>query len=147
MARVKIIFPKQAPLFTATIPIRITDINYGNHVGNDALLSIVHESRMQLLTTWGFSEMNAGGTGLIMADVMIAYKNESFYGDILSVSLYCDECTTLSFDLLYHIATSRNGKQIDIAHVKTGMICFDYATRKIAPMQEALKQNLKVVEN
>lgn len=147
MARVKIIFPNQAPLFTCTVPIRITDVNYGNHVGNDALLSIVHEARMQLLTSWGFSEMDAGGTGLIMADVMIAYKNESFYGDVLEVAVFSDAITAVSFDLLYRITTRRNEKQKIIAEVKTGMICFDYTARKITAMQEPLKQKLKVVGN
>ncbi len=147
MARVKIIFPNQAALFQCSVPVRITDVNYGNHLGNDALLSIIHEARMQLLASWNFSEMNAGGSSLIMADVMIAYKNESFYGDILEVAIYADELSSRSFDLLYHISTTRNNVKLDIAHAKTGMICFDYNNRKVAIMQDALKQKLDPKQN
>lgn len=143
MSRVKIQFPDYNPLSTVSIPVRIGDINYGNHVGNDAILSVIHEARMQMLNTNGYSEMNAGGNSMIMADVMIAYKAESFYGDILYVAVYADEITATSFSLLYRITTIRNDRPIDIAHAKTGMVCFDYKKRKIAPMTEDLGNFLK----
>lgn len=142
MGRVKIKFPEQKPLFTATIPVRIGDINYGGHVGNDAVLSIVHEARMQMLSASGYSEMNAAGNAMIMADVMIAYKGEAFYGDVLSVSLYAEELSGVSFDLLYHITCKRNNELKQIAHCKTGMVCFNYKTRKTEPMTDELQRFL-----
>lgn len=146
MSRVKIKFPEHKPLFRCSIPVRIGDINYGNHLGNDAVLSIIHESRVQMLTHWGFTELNAGGNSLIMGDVMVAYKGESFYGDILDIAIYAEEITERSFDLLYHITTLRNGNTIQIAHGKTGMVCFDYEERKIASMTTMLKTKLEGVE-
>jgi acyl-CoA thioesterase FadM len=142
MARVKITFPASNPLFTCRIPVRITDINYGNHLGNDAVLSMLHEARMQLLSQWGYTELEAGGTSLIMGDVMIAYKSEAFYGEILSIDLYCVEMTDRSFDLLYKLTTLRDGIAKDVAHAKTGMVCFDYKTRKISPLTDSLKTRL-----
>lgn len=139
MSRVKIKFPDNNPLFQTKVVVRISDINYGNHLGNDSVLSIVHESRVRMLQSWGFTELDVGGCGIIMSDVMIAYKNEAFYGDELSISVFVDDITTVSFDLLYHIGTIRNDKQIDIAHAKTGIVCFDYKTRKVAPISDELK--------
>ncbi len=139
MARVKIKFPDTKELYIATIPVRIGDINYGNHVGNDAILSIVHEARMLILKAYGYTELNAAGTSLIMADVMIAYKGEAFYGDTLTVKIYAEELGTVSFDLLYHITTMRNGVVKDIAHCKTGMACFNYDTRKTAAITDDLR--------
>ena len=46
MARVKLELPAQFN-FRTNIPIRIQDLNYGNHVGNDAILSIMHEARLR----------------------------------------------------------------------------------------------------
>jgi YbgC/YbaW family acyl-CoA thioester hydrolase len=143
MGRVKLQFPAYNPLFTATIPVRIGDINYGNHVGNDSILSIIHEARMLMLRHHGYSEMNAAGNAMIMADVMIAYKGESFYGDTLIVKVFAEEITASTFNLLYHISVVRDGKTSDIAHAKTGMVCFDYATRKIVAMTAELKQFLE----
>jgi len=145
MSRVKIKFPTEKPLFNAVVPVRIGDVNYGGHVGNDAVLSIIHEARMQMLTAFGLSEMDAGGVGLIMADVAIAYKGESFYKDILDVVIYANELTGTSFDLLYHITTNRNGEVMQVAHAKTGMVCFDYKTRKIAALPDGLKSILETV--
>jgi len=41
MTRIKIQLPASF-LFAATIPIRITDINYGGHVGNDTVNSFIN---------------------------------------------------------------------------------------------------------
>ena len=141
--RVKIAFPKSSPLTVLRISVRIGDINYGGHVGNDALLSLIHEARMQWLAAAGLTELQTGGHGLIMADVMIAYCGESFYGDVLEVALFADELSAKSFDLLYRITTQRGGAERLIAEAKTGMICFDYDARKIVQMSEALRQLLK----
>ena len=143
MGRVKLKFPAENPLYTATISVRIGDINYGNHVGNDAILSIIHEARMQMLRHSGYDEMNAAGNSLIMADVMIAYKGESFYGDVLTVDVYAEELTSVSFDLLYRISTQRGGVITQIAHAKTGMVCFDYHMRKVATMTDGLRAFLE----
>jgi acyl-CoA thioester hydrolase len=137
--RVKIEFPGKKPLFQVQIPVRIGDINYGNHVGNDSVLSIIHDARMQALASMGVTELDIDGHGLIMADVMIAYRGEAFYGDVLEIALYATEVTDKTFDLLYHVRTTRNGKQIDIAHAKTGMVCMDYTTRKVVPCSESFK--------
>ncbi|MEO9210776.1 MAG: thioesterase family protein, partial [Ginsengibacter sp.] len=76
MARIKLELPQKS-IATVSIPVRITDINYGNHVGNDALVSILHESRMLFLKQHGFTELNAGGNALILNELVVLYKNES----------------------------------------------------------------------
>ena len=143
MGRVKLKIPTEKPLFSTNIVVRIGDINYGGHLGNDALLSILHEARMQFLQNFGFTELNAGGNSLIMADVMIAYKGESFYGDVLKINVYIEEITSKSFDILYFVSTVQNGLTKEIAHAKTGMVCFDYTTRKIVYMMLDLRKVLE----
>lgn len=146
MARVKLNFPASQPLARLRIPVRITDINYGNHLGNDAMLSILHEARVQLLLQWGLTEMNVGGAGLIMADVMIAYRQEAFYGDVLDIAVYADEISTSSFALLYAVTTLRGAQTVVIAQAKTGMVCYDYALRKIVAIPPELKSRLGKME-
>lgn len=139
MPRVQIDIPKASPLSILRIPVRITDINYGNHLGNDAMVSIIHEARVQFLQQHGFTEINAGGTGLIMNDLAVSFKNESFYGDELEVEIYSDEISKVSFQLIYHIDTRREGKDITIAVARTTMVCFNYDTRKVSSLPDALK--------
>lgn len=143
MTRVKIKFPDEKPLFFTTIPLRISDINYGNHLGNDSVLSIIHEARMQLLARWGYDELHCAGVALIMADVMIAYKAEAFYGDVLHAEVYATGLEERSFDLLYRLYREQDGKVIEVAHAKTGMVIFDYEARKITAMPPELKKRLE----
>ena len=131
MARVKLSFPNHNPIFSIEIPIRITDLNYGNHLGNDSLLSILHEARANWLRKLDLSELDIGGCGLIMADVMIAYKNEGYYGDTLTIDIFADEITAKSFALYYRVNTLRNDTDMLIGEAKTGMVCYDYSLKKI----------------
>ena len=78
MARVKVSLPSKFS-FTTNIPVRITDLNYGEHVGNDSVLSIIHEARMQFLRYYGYTEMQFDGVSMIMSDVAIEFRNELFY--------------------------------------------------------------------
>ena len=135
MARIKLLIPDKK-IFSVRIPVRITDINYGNHVGNDALVSIIHEARMQWLASGKFSEMNIGGPGLIMSDLAVEYKAESFYGDILSINIAVGEVQKKSFEVYYEITAERPSKDVVIAKAKSGMVCYDYGAKKVTAMPE-----------
>ena len=135
MARIKINIPEKI-IASVIIPVRITDINYGNHMGNDALVGIIHEARVQWLSQLGYTELNIEGTGLIMSDLAVEYKNESFYGDQLKVSMYIGELTAVSFELFYAIVNQGNKL---IAKAKTGMVCYNYAAKKVATVPEKLR--------
>ena len=119
--------------FQTEIPVRITDINYGNHLGNDAILSMMHEARVQFLQNLGCKELEFEGVGLIMSDTAIIYKGEGFYGDVLTVKVTAEDLSKYGFDLFY-LFTNQHGKEI--ARAKTGMVCFNYATRKLASLPE-----------
>ncbi|MFY7839852.1 MAG: acyl-CoA thioesterase [Lacibacter sp.] len=138
MSRIKIAFPETVS-FTAAIPIRITDLNYGNHVGNDAVLSIIHEARMQLLSQHGYSELNCAGVGLIMSDVGIEFKKEIFYGDVLTIEIAAVNFSSVGFDLYYRL---RNKETIVVALAKTGMVCYNYGVKKIATVPVEVKAKL-----
>jgi acyl-CoA thioester hydrolase len=133
MARIKLNLPTTFT-FSTMIPIRITDINYGNHVGNDAVLSILHEARMQFLNSLGYTEMQFAGVGMIMSDVGIEFKAEAFYGDVMKVYVTASELSKVGFDLYYKLV--KGNEEIIVATAKTGMICFDYTKRKVAKLPE-----------
>ena len=80
MARIKIDLPANT-IARVKLKVRIGDINYGNHVGNDSFVSFIHEARIQWLQQNNFSEMDINGTGLIMADLAIEFKKEAHYGE------------------------------------------------------------------
>lgn len=142
MARVKINFPEKKSAFSTQIPVLIQHVNYGGHLGNDAILSIVHEARLRFLQHLGCSEADAFGTGLIMTDAVVVYKGEGFQGDVLDVSVVAHELSSRGFELYYRLTCNRDGVEKNIAEVKTGMLCFDYANRKPLLMPEMLRKKL-----
>ena len=138
MARIKIDIPDKI-IGTFLIPIRIADINYGNHVGNDAFVSIIHEARMQWLQHYGYTELKIEGAGLIMSDLALEFKNESFYGDVVEVRLGAGEISRVSFELYYQLFAKRNNENILLANAKTGMVCYNYDAKKVAAIPEKLR--------
>lgn len=124
--------------FSTVINIRISDINYGNHVGNDAVLSLIHEARVQFLAAHGFTELNCGGVGLIMSDAGIEFKKEIFYGDLVTACVTAVNFSTIGFELYYQLET--NGKAAVLA--KTAMVSYDYQKKKIAQVPEIVKEKL-----
>ena len=138
MARIRIEIPEKS-IASVNIPVRITDINYGNHVGNNALVEIIHEARVQFLAHHHFTELDAGGTALIMNELLVEFKNESFYKDVLEVTIFTGEISKKSFELFYLISVLRDDKTIIIAHAKTGMVCYNYQERKVDTLPEKLR--------
>ncbi|GGK61890.1 acyl-CoA thioesterase [Rufibacter glacialis] len=139
MARIKIDLPAHFS-YQTELPIRITDLNYGGHLGNDALLSLLHEARVQFLKQHGYSELDVAGAGVIMSDVGIVYKGEGFYGDVLTVQVQATEFSKYGFDLVY-LLLNQNGKEI--AQAKTGMLCFDYQQRKLRTIPAEARERLE----
>ena len=62
MPSVKIELPA-AWSFRTELPVRITDLNYGGHVGNDALLAMIQEARVRWLGQFGWTEKLDERTG------------------------------------------------------------------------------------
>jgi acyl-CoA thioesterase FadM len=141
MARIKIELPQKLS-FTTTIPVRITDLNYGGHVGNDAILSLLHEARVQFLKNVGFQELNCAGVGLIMSDVAIEFKREIFYGDQLIASVGTGDFTRAGFDIFYRLDIANTSEMQVAVIAKTGMVCYDYTLKKITAVPASVKEKL-----
>jgi YbgC/YbaW family acyl-CoA thioester hydrolase len=141
MPRLKIKLPTLFS-FSTKIPLRITDLNYGGHVGNDTVLTLIHEARMQFLKNAGYSELDFAGVGMIMSDVMIEFKNELFYGDVLIASVTAGEFSKVGFDLFYKLEKAQNDTTILVATAKTGMVCYDYQKKKVVSVPEEAKTKL-----
>ena len=139
MPRIKIELPEKFT-FSTDIEVRITDINYGGHVGNDRLLSIIHEARVRFLNSFGYSELDCGGAGLIMSDAGIEFKNELFYGETVIASVTAGSISKVAFDIFYKLEKKKGDSPVLIALAKTGMVCYDYRGKKIIPVPEDVKE-------
>ncbi len=124
--------------FSTEMSVRITDINYGGHLGNDKILSLIHEARVRFFNKFGFTELDVDGAGTIMVDATIIYKAEAFYGDSITIEVAAGNFHKLGCDFFYRLTNSENGKEV--ARAKTGLVFFDYEKRKMIPMPEKFKE-------
>ena len=125
--------------FDCAQTVRVTDLNYGGHLAHDRLLSLLHEARVAFLAAQGWSEPDCGGVALILGDAVIVYQGEAFAGDSLRIEVGVVETSRAGFRLAYRV--KRAGAPIALA--ETGLVGFDYATRRVAPLPAAVRDTLE----
>lgn len=141
MGKIKLELPEKFDFHTE-IPVRITDLNYGGHLGNDAVLTLIHEARVRFLKSHEYSEMDVCGAGLIQADAVIIYKQEAYYGTMIDFSVTVSDFTNAACDFFYLLTDKSTGKEI--ARAKTRIVFFNYQTRKKLPVPEEFKAKFEL---
>lgn len=141
MNRIKIQLPEQFS-FTIQMQIRVTDLNYGGHVGNDTILSLLQEARQQFLQSRGYAELSVESFGLIMADAMIEYKKELNHKDCIEIAVVATDFDKLGFDIYYRVTVLENGEHLLAVRAKTGMMLYDYIAKKKVSLNENITQQL-----
>jgi len=134
MERTILTLPQTFP-FETRLDVRIGEINYGGHVGNDALLGLLHEARLRFLATRGWSERDVGGCGLMMVEAVVQYRAQAFHGDGLRVAVALGGLDRIGFDLFYRVTRERDGAEI--ARARTAMVFFDYARGRVVRAPES----------
>jgi acyl-CoA thioester hydrolase len=118
------------PIFSTNLQVRIYDLNYGNHLGNDSLISLIHEARAQFFKRYGFTELDIGGIGILITNLIVNYKAEAFYGDNIQIEIGISEISKTCVDLIYNLKLQNPCDEI--ARTMTTITFFDYKKSKIA---------------
>jgi len=139
VARIKLEMPAIYN-FRTELTVRITDINYGGHLGNSDVLALIHEARVRFLKSFGYSEVDVEGYGTIMLDSVVIYKAQAFAGDVLQIEVAAGDFSRLGCDLFYRITKKEGGAEVVLA--KTGIAVFDYANQKRVSPPEAFVKKL-----
>lgn len=138
MGRIKLEMPSIFP-FRTELTVRITDINYGGHLGNADVLALLHEARVRFLKSFGYSELDVEGYGTIMLDSVVIYKAQAFAGDVLQIEIAAGDFSRLGCDIFYRMTRKADGAEIALA--KTGVAVFDYADQKrVSPPRAFVKK-------
>ncbi|MEQ5835856.1 thioesterase family protein [Marinobacter sp. NFXS9] len=137
MARVKLSFPDDVFVFSTEMPVRITDINGANHLGNDALISMLSEARAQLLVTYGVQEVDRDGAGIIVTDLATMYQSESFFPEVLRFEIGLTDFNRYGGDFVFRVTKAESGQPVALA--KYGFVFFNYREKKVVPMPEAFR--------
>lgn len=111
--------------FTTELPVCIGHINYANHLDNVALLSLVSEARVRYLASFGCTELDIDGVGLVVSETAVRYRAEAHYGEVLVIKVAPADFWACGCNLYWQVCAREDGREI--AHGRTGLVFFDYA--------------------
>jgi len=143
MPRIQLDLPEKFR-FATEISVRITDINYGGHLGNDAVLSLLHEARVRFFRQHGYTEKDVEGVGIIMTDAAIVYRSESFYGDALLVQVDVTDLQSRTCDIVYRVTNRESGREV--VRAKTGIAFFDYRARRLVEAPSGFREKCEPLQ-
>ena len=96
MARIKITYPETTH-FSHELTVRVSDLNIGNHLAHDKLISLLHEARAHFFEAYQMSELDVEGAGIIMADLGVNYRSEAFFGQQLRIDIALGDFSSKEF--------------------------------------------------
>lgn len=135
MPRLKLAFPEDQYCYTTQLTVRVTDINAGNHLGNDSMISMISEARARFLYEFGIRENEGDGTSIIVTDLATTYKTEAYARDRLSFEVGVMDFNKYGGDITFRI-TRPHDQQL-VAMAKSGFVFFNHKSKQVVPMPAA----------
>lgn len=139
MARIQIRLPPHFA-FSTEITLYQSHLNYGGHLDNALLLTLVSEARVRFFKSLGYTELNVDGVGILVSDAALQYRSEAFHGEVMVLRMGATDLGRKGFDMVWSM--SERSTQREVARGKTGIVFFDYKTRKVVPMPSAFRDKL-----
>ncbi len=139
MSRVEIALPESFG-FSVELPILISHINRGDHLGNESLIALLNEARVHFMATRGVQEYRDGSLQFINADLAVIYKSEGKYGESLKIEVAATAFHKYGCDLVYRVSERDSGREIAIA--KTAHLVYDLVAGKPTLAPPSLEQQL-----
>ena len=143
MARLKLEFPEDQYCYSSQLTVRTTDINAGNHLGNDSMISMISEARARFLFEYGVRDIEADGTGIIVTDLATTYRAEAHARDQLLFEVGVMDFNKYGGDITFRISRPADGTLVAMA--KSGFVFFDYQTGKVSKMPEVFRDKFPKV--
>ncbi|MGZ5198149.1 MAG: thioesterase family protein [Telluria sp.] len=137
MARLQLSFPEDQWYYSTQLTVRVTDINAGNHLGNDSMISMISEARARFLFEFGVSESERDGNGIIVTDLATTYRAEAHARDQLLFEVGVMDFNKYGGDIIFRITRPRDKALIAMA--KSGFVFFNYKTSQVVAMPDEFR--------
>lgn len=135
MARLKLEFSDECFVYSTQLSVRVTDINAGNHLGNDSMISMISEARARFLYEYGVRETEGDGTtGIIVTDLATTYRAEAHARDQLVFEVGVMDFNKYGGDIVFRI--TRPSDNTLVAMAKYGFVFFNYRLKQVVPMPD-----------
>jgi acyl-CoA thioester hydrolase len=110
--------------------VRVDDINYGGHMGNERALVVFQDARIAFLGSLGLSEKSiAEDTGIIIVEARVEYRRQAFMGDLLDTAVTARVAGSSALDFLFSVSRPSDGAEVFSG--STRILPFSYAQQKV----------------
>lgn len=136
MERVQLEFPVADTVHQHALSVRIGDMNYGRHLGHDAVIALLHEARAQAFVALGFREWDVAGRPCVVADLAIRYRAEAWWPDALEVDTAIPHPTGRGFSVYQRLRRPADERTVAVARLT--LVLLDPGTGKPVMIPDAL---------
>lgn len=143
MPRVKVSTPEHY-LFSMERCVGISDVNYARHLDSIAMVKLLHEARLQFLASMGFTEGNIYGLGMVVTDLAVEFRAESFANDLLIFDVGAGGLNRYGFDI--GIQVTNSALETIVCNAKMGVVFFDFDKHQITQVPPAFKAKIGFAE-
>ena len=127
--------------FSTEVQIYISHVNYGGHLDNAQLLTLVSEARMRFFKALGYHEGDVEGCAIVVGDLGAQYRSEGFHGEVMQIALEPTDFNKYGFDLVFNMQERNSGR--DVARGKVGIVFIDPERKKPAPVPASFIDKVK----
>ncbi|MBS9404711.1 acyl-CoA thioesterase [Halomonas sp. TRM85114] len=138
MERVRLQFPEADLVHRHPLTVRITDMNYGRHLGHDALVSLLHEARTHALRSLDLSEADLGGHASVVADLAVQFQAEARWPDALVVETALPAPRGKAIAAYHRVLREDDGRIV--ATARLNLLLLDSVSGRPAVVPDALSQ-------
>ncbi len=129
--------PPERGVFTANLEVRVTDLNYGKHLGHMELVGLLHQGRVEFLGAHGMTEMNVEGRTLVVVDLEVSYRSEAFIGQTLAIDIGLAFEGSRGVEFTYGVRDQGTGKLVALA--RTGVVFTDPEPRAVVQVPRTFR--------
>jgi len=122
----------------------LSDLNYARHLDSQSMLNILQEARLQYLASLGFTEENIFGLGMVMTDLAVDFRSESFANDVLIIDVGIGKVNRYGIDICLKVTNSAHDSVVCIARM--GVVLFDFDKHQMVAIPPQFKQLLQPPE-
>ena len=126
--------------FDTEVQVYINHVNYGGHLDNALLLTLVSEARVRFFQSLGYHESNVQGLSLVVGDMQAQYLSEAFHGETLRIDVAPRELRRCALELVWRVSEASQGREV--ARGKTGLVFIDPASKRAATIPDAVRAQL-----
>jgi acyl-CoA thioesterase FadM len=140
MPRLQLELPEESFCFSTTFRVRMSEINAGNHLGNDRLISLISDARTLFLCHYGMPPEDVGNSrhGTLITDLATIYKAPAYFNDQLLIEVGVTDLNTYGGDFIYRITRKHDARVIALA--KNGFVFFDFVASKVVEVPTEFRE-------